>query len=105
MQRDKLQEIRAYLDKAAKVGILTHRGSEPRAALPITSGERSNLVVWLFGKDGHSSNMFTYDEPMSREERWKKPTLQLAMSLSTGGLHSTIPKEETWLYQDNVINT
>lgn len=31
---------------------LIHKGSIRHAALPILDGERQNLVVWLFGKDG-----------------------------------------------------
>lgn len=52
-----------------------HRGATQHAALPITSGERSNMVLWLYGKDGHTG-YYPYGESdrMSREERWTKPT-------------------------------
>ena len=51
-----------------------HRGATPHAALPITKGERSNLVLWLVGKNGHTS-YFPYapGERMTRQERWTKP--------------------------------
>jgi hypothetical protein len=35
-----------------------HRGAVPHAALPITSGSRSNLVLWLYGKDGRTPSSY-----------------------------------------------
>lgn len=52
-----------------------HRGAVPHAALPIANGQRSNLVLWLFGRQGWSSHIpYSKEEQMSRMERWTKPT-------------------------------
>lgn len=53
---------------------IMHLGAIPHAALPITSGERSNLVLWLYGKGGRRAHYpYRPEEQMSREERWTKP--------------------------------
>jgi len=51
--------------------MLIHRGSVRHAALPITSGTRHNLVIWLFGEDG-TVRFAPYgeDERLSVEQRW-----------------------------------
>lgn len=52
---------------------IMHLGAIPHAALPIESGERSNMVLWLHGKNGRASYMpYDKEEQMSREERWSK---------------------------------
>lgn len=63
---------RNYVDFAPGVAIM-HRGATAHAALPITSGERSNLVLWLYGRD-ERMKMFPYgrEERMTPEERWVK---------------------------------
>ena len=52
-----------------------HLGAIPYAALPITSGERSNLVLWLYGRGGRRSGSRIYgpDQQLSPSERWQKP--------------------------------
>jgi len=62
-----------YVDFAPGVAIM-HRGATQHAALPITSGERSNLVLWLFGKQ-HRYGGLPYAYEMSPEDRWTKPVL------------------------------
>jgi predicted 2-oxoglutarate/Fe(II)-dependent dioxygenase YbiX len=53
--------------------MLIHRGSVRHAALPITSGTRHNLVIWLFGEDG-AVRIAPYDEDerLSVEQRWAR---------------------------------
>jgi hypothetical protein len=49
-----------------------HLGAIAHAALPIEKGERSNIVMWLMGKNGRSART-RYGNVMTREERWTKP--------------------------------
>ena len=49
---------------------LLHHGSVPHEAKPITSGERSNLVFWLYGKAGQTSRLSAKVKPMIAQERW-----------------------------------
>ena len=54
---------------------MVHRGGVPHTAHPITSGERTNLVLWLFGESGRVPMMGT--EPTATatpRERWTMPT-------------------------------
>lgn len=50
-----------------------HRGMTRHAAEPIVHGERTNLVVWLFGEHGYV-RIVPYDEHerMTPRERWSK---------------------------------
>jgi hypothetical protein len=50
---------------------LVHRGMLRHGAMPISSGQRHNLVIWLYGKDG-SVRFAPYQahEQLSRKERW-----------------------------------
>ncbi|KAL7560696.1 hypothetical protein ACA910_021430 [Epithemia clementina (nom. ined.)] len=51
-----------------------HRGITRHAALPITKGERTNLIVWMYGKDGYV-RIAPYDDPteqLSSVHRWTK---------------------------------
>merc|ERR1712224_582644 len=49
-----------------------HRGALRHSAEPITSGERTNLVVWLFGKDGYVRDAKYPDhERMDSRRRWR----------------------------------
>ena len=50
---------------------IIHKGSMRHSALPIESGERLNLIVWLFGENG-DVRVTPYDESeqMKPAERW-----------------------------------
>jgi len=66
---------------------IIHRGSVPHATHPITSGQRSNLVVWLYGdrmqipRDGSGSygnlgnpmKNIDVSDNISARERWSVP--------------------------------
>jgi hypothetical protein len=48
-----------------------HRGLTRHAALPITHGERHNLVVWLFGQDGYVRfGEYHKSEQLTVAQRW-----------------------------------
>jgi hypothetical protein len=48
-----------------------HRGLTRHAALPITHGERHNLVIWLFGQDGYVRfGEYSKSEQLTVAERW-----------------------------------
>ena len=50
---------------------LLHRGMTRHAAYPIQSGERTNLIVWLFGLDGYVRvKPYEDDERMGVFDRW-----------------------------------
>ena len=53
--------------------LLIHRGSVRHAALPIRSGSRQNLIIWLFGEDGQV-RVAPYNEKdrLTVEQRWGK---------------------------------
>ena len=53
---------------------LIHRGSVAHATHPITSGERSNLVLWLYGDYGQIPTRHAQAEIISPQERWTTPT-------------------------------
>lgn len=56
---------------------IVHRGDTQHAALPITSGTRSNVVLWLYGEDGKiNHDPYGLEEQLTREQRWTKPTTQ-----------------------------
>lgn len=54
---------------------MIHRGNVAHAAQPITSGERSNMVLWLYGDrmqtplDGAQHNI------VDQHQRWTTPTV------------------------------
>lgn len=50
-----------------------HRGHVPHAAQPITSGERSNLVLWLYGERGFVVGRGGSETVLTPSERWKIP--------------------------------
>jgi hypothetical protein len=53
---------------------LLHRGMTRHASLPIQEGERTNMVIWLFGEDGYVRTApYKRHEQMSQKERWEKP--------------------------------
>lgn len=53
---------------------MIHHGNVPHTAQPITSGERTNLVFWLFGEDGRVSTAGTPTAPLDPRDRWTVPT-------------------------------
>ena len=50
-----------------------HRGNVPHAAQPITSGTRSNLVLWLYGENGFVPRFDSTDLSIPPEQRWTIP--------------------------------
>jgi hypothetical protein len=51
-----------------------HRGLHRHQALPIEKGQRHQLIVWLFGRDGYVRFVpYEPDEQMTVKERWSKP--------------------------------
>lgn len=52
---------------------MIHRGNVPHAAMPITSGERTNLVLWLYGDSGRMPNIGKEQSNAEARERWSKP--------------------------------
>ena len=53
---------------------IMHRGAVPHAALPITGGERTNIVLWEYGKQGRVNHYpYPKETQLTREERWTKP--------------------------------
>lgn len=53
---------------------MIHRGNTPHTAQPITSGERTNLVLWLFGEGGRMPPQGN-DTLADAQERWTVPTV------------------------------
>jgi len=51
---------------------MLHRGNVPHAAQPITSGERSNMVLWLYGDRGQIPHGKKRDT-VAASTRWSKP--------------------------------
>ena len=51
---------------------LIHRGSLRHAALPLTgSGQRQNLIIWMFGEDGYVREAkYPEEDQMSPQQRW-----------------------------------
>lgn len=57
---------------------LIHRGQIKHAALPIERGSRTNLIVWLFGKDGYVRVApYNFHERLRPMERWEHPSENL----------------------------
>lgn len=55
---------------------MIHRGRVPHTAQPITSGERTNLVLWLYGDGGRLPDDAA-DQPVAdAAARWTVPTAQ-----------------------------
>ena len=71
-----------YDVKAGKVNPLTftpgsamlHRGNVPHAAQPITSGERTNFVLWLYGNRGQMPPPSVKSVDVDALERWTVPS-------------------------------
>lgn len=53
---------------------MIHRGNVAHAAQPITSGERSNLVLWLFGERGRIPQNMDSTSFKSADQRWSVPS-------------------------------
>ncbi|MGH1440172.1 MAG: 2OG-Fe(II) oxygenase family protein [Cellvibrionaceae bacterium] len=52
---------------------MLHRGNVPHAAQAITSGERSNIVLWLYGDGGQIPLPGTKHQAIEAHERWTVP--------------------------------
>ncbi|RVU86584.1 2OG-Fe(II) oxygenase [Leucothrix sargassi] len=55
---------------------LIHRGHVVHAAMPITSGERTNFVFWLYGQYGQIPPQGVTRESVSAQTRWTKSTVE-----------------------------
>lgn len=49
---------------------LIHHGSVPHETIPITDGERSNFVLWLYGDNGQIPPYEAKQKLISAQERW-----------------------------------
>ncbi len=56
---------------------MIHRGNVPHAAQPITSGERSNLVLWLYGDHMQIPQQAEQNVDIDAHLRWTVPSLAL----------------------------
>ncbi len=52
---------------------LIHHGNVPHESMPITEGERSNFVLWLYGEHGQVPHLGGAPKPIEPRERWKTP--------------------------------
>ncbi|WP_370979392.1 hypothetical protein [Agaribacterium sp. ZY112] len=52
---------------------MIHRGNIPHAAQPITSGSRTNLVLWLYGDNGEIPSHSVIREETHAHQRWTVP--------------------------------
>jgi hypothetical protein len=50
-----------------------HRGNAAHAARPITQGERTNLVLWLYGSNGRTPSQHDVESPAAAA-RWTVPS-------------------------------
>ncbi|WP_417273673.1 2OG-Fe(II) oxygenase [Celeribacter halophilus] len=53
---------------------LIHHGSVPHESMPITEGERTNFVLWLYGDKGQVPRFGAPDRMLDAKERWSVPT-------------------------------
>ena len=53
---------------------LIHHGSVPHESMPITEGERSNFVLWLYGKSGQVARPGIAPRNIDARERWTLPS-------------------------------
>lgn len=53
---------------------LIHHGSVPHESMPITEGERTNFVLWLYGDNGQVPRFGAPDRMLDAKERWSVPT-------------------------------
>ena len=52
---------------------LIHHGSVPHESMPITEGERSNLVLWLYGQNGQIPHPNAAPVTNDPQLRWQTP--------------------------------
>jgi hypothetical protein len=52
---------------------LIHHGSVPHESMPITEGERSNFVLWLYGEGGRIPHVDAAPKPIDPHVRWSNP--------------------------------
>lgn len=52
---------------------MLHRGNIAHAAKPITSGERTNFVLWLYGEHGRLPAQGAPRIPVNAKQRWTNP--------------------------------
>lgn len=55
---------------------LIHHGSVPHASEPITEGQRSNFVLWLYGENGQIPHPDAESPTIDPHARWSVPTNQ-----------------------------
>lgn len=55
---------------------LIHHGSVAHESMPITEGERSNFVLWLYGDDGQVPRFGGAQTDLDPRTRWSIPTTQ-----------------------------
>ncbi len=53
---------------------LIHHGSVPHASEPITAGQRSNFVLWLYGENGQIPRSGSLPLEIDPRARWTVPT-------------------------------
>ncbi len=53
---------------------LIHHGSVPHESMPITEGERSNLVLWLYGESGQVAMPGIEHQLIDAKQRWSLPS-------------------------------
>ena len=64
---------KTYVDFTPGMAVI-HKGLHRHAALPITKGQRHNLVVWLFGDHGYVRIApYPPHEQLTVQQRWTKP--------------------------------
>ncbi len=52
---------------------LIHHGSVPHESMPITEGERSNLILWLYGEGGQVARPGIETQNIDAKQRWTLP--------------------------------
>ncbi len=55
---------------------LIHHGSVPHESMPITQGERSNLILWLYGESGQVARPGIEHQTIEPKQRWSVPSVQ-----------------------------
>lgn len=65
-------EIDAFTFKPGVAVI--HRGNVPHTAQAITSGERTNFVLWLYGDNGRIPPQGIQSVSIDASQRWKMPS-------------------------------
>ena len=55
---------------------LIHHGSVPHESMPITHGERSNWVLWLYGESGQVPRPGIAPQSISAQQRWTIPATE-----------------------------